>query len=258
MRVVLLGHGIAYSASPAMHSAAFAAAGLEGWTYELRDVPETGLAEAVAELRGADFAGANVTIPHKLRAMEMVDALDAAAQAVGAVNTIVHEGRGGWLLGSNTDVVGIAAAAAEAGFEGGDVVVLGAGGSARAVAHALPAARTVYVARDPSRVTGLGEVLAWSDPAWRARSREAALLVNATPLGRAGELPLDAPDLPRAGGVVDLVYAAGGTPLVRLARERGLPVADGWTVLVEQGAAAFERWTGREAPRAAMRAALPA
>ena len=255
---MLLGHGIAYSASPAMQSAAFAAAGLEGWTYELRDVPDAELPEAVAELRNPEVAGANVTIPHKVRVMDLLDAVDAGAREVGAVNTIVHEGRGGWLLGSNTDVDGIRAAAAEVGFEGGDVVVLGAGGSARAVAQALPGAAITYVARDPARAAGLGSVVAWSDPSWPERARAAALLVNATPLGRAGELALEPAALPAAGAVVDLVYAAGGTPLVRAARERGLRVADGWTVLVEQGAAAFERWTGRPAPRTAMRAALPA
>jgi shikimate dehydrogenase len=84
----------------------------------------------------------------------------------------------------------------------------------------------------------------------------ADLLLNATPLGRGGELPLPATRLPRDGAVVDLVYTSEGTPLVHAARERGLRRADGWTVLLAQGAAAFEAWTGRPAPRAAMRAAL--
>lgn len=255
--MVLIGQGIGYSASPAMQRAAFAAAGLEGWTYELRDVAAGALGEAVAELRDPACAGANVTVPHKLAVMPLLDAVDEVARAAGAVNTVVHEGRGGWLIGTNTDVLGLRAAAAEVGYQGGDVLVLGGGGAARAVAPALPGARVAYVVREPARAQGLGEVLPWDGEAWRERARAAALLVNATPLGRGGELPVAAGDLPAAGAVLDAVYVAGGTPLVRLARERGLPAAGGYTMLLEQGAEAFERWTGRPAPRAAMRAALP-
>jgi shikimate dehydrogenase len=89
-------------------------------------------------------------------------------------------------------------------------------------------------------------------------AQDADLLLNATPLGRQGELPIDAAQLPRRGAVIDLVYVAGGTPLIREARARGLATADGWTVLVAQGAASFQAWTGREAPIAAMREAVGA
>jgi shikimate dehydrogenase len=256
LRVVLLGHGIAYSASPAIQAAAFRAAGLDGWSYELADVPPSELAAAVESLRREGAAGANVTIPYKVAVMDLLDEVDARARGVGAVNTIVHTGSR--LAGYNTDLDGIAAAAREVGFAGGDVVVLGAGGSARAVAAALPTASVTWVARAPARAAGLAPVLAWEDAAWRRAARGAALLVQATPLGRGGELPVEPEDIPAQGGVIDLVYVAGGTPLVRAARERGRPVADGWTVLVEQGAAAFELWTGRPASREAMRAAQPA
>jgi len=100
-------------------------------------------------------------------------------------------------------------------------------------------------------------VLAWDDPGWWLLARKADLLLNATPQGRQQELPLPVSELPVRGAVIDLVYSAAGTPLVRAARERGLPCADGWTVLLAQGAAAFEAWTGRPAPLEAMRAALP-
>jgi shikimate dehydrogenase len=164
------------------------------------------------------------------------------------------------LLGSNTDVAGIAAALAEIGLDpaGGSAVVLGAGGSARAAGAAMRGAELTFVARRPASAAGLpGQVLAWDDPHWRRLARKADLLLNATPLGRAQELPLSAHDLPVRGAVVDLVYTDAGTPLVRAARERGLPCADGWTVLLHQGAAAFEAWTGRPAPVQVMRAALP-
>jgi shikimate dehydrogenase len=99
-------------------------------------------------------------------------------------------------------------------------------------------------------------VLAWSDPQWTVLARHADLLLNATPLGRRGEMPLRPGQLPPRGAVVDLVYVQGGTPLVRRARQLGLRCADGWSVLLAQGAAAFQAWTLRPAPVDAMRAAL--
>jgi shikimate dehydrogenase len=255
--VVLLGQGISYSASPVMQSAAFASAGLD-WSYELRDIPAEGLPAALAALRTPDYAGANVTIPHKVAVIPLLDELDAPAAATGAVNTIRREGSR--LLGSNTDVAGIRAALGEVGLDpaGASAVVLGAGGSARAAGAALRGARLFFVARRPGAVAGLpGQVLSWDDRAWWRLARSADLLLNATSLGRQQELPLPEGELPVGGAVVDLVYSTAGTPLVRAARDRGLRWADGWTVLVAQGGAAFEAWTGRPAPIDAMRAALP-
>jgi shikimate dehydrogenase len=256
-RVVLLGQGISYSASPAMHAAAFGELGLD-WSYELCDVAPEGLAQAVSSLREPASRGANVTIPHKVAVMPLLDELDARAQAAGAVNTITREGR--LLRGSNTDVAGVEAALAEVGLRaaGAAAVVLGAGGSARAAAVALNGARLVFVTRRPGAGAGLpGETRAWEDRAWWRLVRDADLLLNATPLGRQGELPLPADYLPRGGAVIDLVYTREGTPLVQAARQRGLSSVDGWSILLAQGAAAFEAWTGRRAPVAAMRAALP-
>jgi shikimate dehydrogenase len=254
---VLLGHGISYSASPAIQSAAFRELGLD-WSYELCDVPPEGLGDAVSRLREARFRGANVTIPHKVAVMPLLDELDTQARAAGAVNTITRDGNR--LLGSNTDVAGIGAALAEAGVRpaGAAVVVLGAGGSARAAAVALAGARLVFVARRPGAGADLpGETRAWDGRSWWPLVRDADLLLNATPLGRRGELPLPAGYLPRAGAVIDLVYTTEGTPLVNTARQQGLRSVDGWSILLAQGAAAFEAWTGRPAPLAAMRAALP-
>jgi shikimate dehydrogenase len=257
LKVLLLGHQISYSASPAMQRAAFAATGLHGWDYQIYDVPPERLAEAVGELRGGDYAGANVTIPHKVRVMDFLDHVDAEAREVGAVNCIAR--RESQLIGLNTDVVGVRAALAGVGVDpaGASAVVLGVGGSARAVAAALRGARVTYVARRPETAGPLTPVLAWADPAWHALAAAADLVVNATPMGRHGESALPEGLEPR-GAVIDLVYAKGGTPLTRLAARLARPCADGWTILVAQGAAAFTAWTGRPAPVQAMTAALEA
>ncbi|MBO0690813.1 MAG: shikimate dehydrogenase [Candidatus Dormibacteraeota bacterium] len=255
-RVVLLGQGISYSASPAMQSAAFAAAGLN-WRYEVLDVPPDGLAAAVEALREPLYAGANVTIPHKVAVMRLLDELEGDALAAGAVNTIRRDGAR--LVGSNTDVVGIRTALGSVGVEplGAEVVVLGVGGTARAAAVALHGARLTFVARRPEAGAGLpGQVLSWDDPGWQARARHSDLIVNTTPLGRRGEMTIRPNFLPPRGAVIDLVYMTGGTPLVRRSRQLGLRCADGWGILVAQGAAAFQAWTGLPAPLDAMRAAL--
>ena len=240
MLVGLLGHHIAYSASPAMQNAAFKAAGLDDWSYELFDVPPEELASAVAALRLPGRAGANVTIPHKLAVIPLLDACDELSTRVGAVNFIRRDGD--QLIGGNTDVAGVRAALEEVGWQGGRAVILGRGGSARAAAVALGDAEVEYVTRDN-----------WDERG--ARSRAADLVVNCTPLGRGGEAVIRPADLPRLA-VIDLVYVAGGTPLVAAARAAGLPVVDGWAVLVAQGAASFTGWTSLPAPSEAMRAAL--
>jgi len=239
-----------------MQRAALAAAGLEGWDYQIHDVAPPELAGAVARLRDPGCAGANVTIPHKVSVMEHLDELDGDATAAGAVNTITR--RDGGLLGRNTDVAGLRAALSEVGVEpsGASAVVLGVGGSARAAAVALTGAHVTYVARRPDAAGPLQPVLPWEDPAWHRLAAAADLLLNATPLGRQGETALPSGVEP-AGAVIDLVYARGGTPLTALAARLGRPCADGWTVLLAQGAAAFTDWTGRPAPIAAMSAALP-
>lgn len=238
-----------------MHNAAFAAIGLD-WTYELLDIPPAELRGAIARLREPDVAGANVTIPHKLAVMDLLDSVDPEALRARAVNTIAKEGSR--LVGSNTDVAGIRDALAEVGVEarGADVVILGAGGSARAAAVALDGAHVTFVVRRPREVDVPGRVVDWSDDAWPRHSRSADLLLNATPLGRREEMPLRPNALPRNGAVIDLVYVRGGTPLVRKARSLGLRTADGWGVLLAQGARSFEIWTRKAAPREAMRQTL--
>jgi shikimate dehydrogenase len=238
-----------------MHNAAFEAAGLE-WTYELLDVSSEDLRGAVEKLRSPDVAGANVTIPHKQAVMDLLDGLDAEAMRVHAVNTIVRDGDR--LIGSNTDVAGIRTAIAEVGVRpaGADVVILGGGGSARAAAVALEGAHMTFVSRHPEDGDLPGRVIGWNDRAMPAYARSADLLLNATPLGRREEMPIRPAALPKQGAVIDLVYVAGGTPLIRKARSLGLRAADGWVVLLAQGARSFEAWTGRDAPLEAMRETL--
>jgi shikimate dehydrogenase len=239
-----------------MHNAAFDALALD-WSYELLDIPPGELPGAMLKLRSVDAGGANVTIPYKRAVMEHLDTIDPDAVRAGAVNTIAKEGAR--LVGSNTDVAGIRSALAEVGLEAGgaDVVILGAGGSARAAAIALEGAHLTFVARRPEEVNVPGRVVAWSDPAWPRAARSADLLLNATPLGRREEMPLRPNALPRDGAVIDLVYVRGGSPLVRKARSLGLRTADGWGILLAQGARSFEIWTGRPAPIDAMRQTLP-
>jgi shikimate dehydrogenase len=238
-----------------MHKAAFRALGLD-WTYELLDVAPGELPTALKRLRQPDVAGANVTIPHKQAVMQHMDALEAEAVKARAVNTIARDGDR--LVGSNTDIAAIRAAIASVGVEpkGADVVIFGAGGSARAASVALEGAHVTFVSRHPDEADVAGKAIAWDDPAVPGLVRAADLLVNATPLGRRDEMPIRPAALPRDGAVIDLVYVTGGTPLVRKARSLGLRTADGWEILLAQGAKSFEAWTGRPAPVSAMRETL--
>jgi shikimate dehydrogenase len=276
-RVAVLGHPVAHSRSPAMHNAAFAALGLD-WHYEAIDVEPERFAEFVRGMPAHGFAGANVTIPHKVAALELADTATAVARGVGAANTLVF--RDGAIHAENTDVEGTLTALRERAPEapaGMHALVLGAGGAARAVVFALiqgGAAAVEVWNRNPERAATLVSDLApaaadtrltaTNDPSVRA----ADLLVNATSVGmdvhgsdlhaapETGsfkELPVSADELDDRLIVVDLVYGQNRTPLVRAARARGLRCADGIDVLVHQGAASFRLWTGIQAPLGAMR-----
>ncbi|TMF39239.1 MAG: shikimate dehydrogenase [Chloroflexi bacterium] len=238
-----------------MHNAAFRALGMD-WSYELLDVEPQELAAALQQLKAPDVAGANVTIPYKQTVMEFLDTIADEALRARAVNTIV--GDGGRLGGFNTDIPAIRLAIEDAGVEsrGANAVILGAGGAARATAQALEGAHLTFVARRPDEVDVPGKTVAWDDPSVASLTRSADVIVNATPLGRREEMPLRPAALPKEGAVIDLVYVKGGTPLVRKARSLGLRTADGWGVLLSQGAIAFQLWTGRTAPLEAMRETL--
>jgi len=236
--VALLGHPVAHSLSPRMQNAAFAARALD-WVYVACDVDPDALPAAVAGLRALGFAGANVTIPHKGAVAELCDELDDLARASGAVNTLFLRD-GGRIVGANTDGPAVASAV---DADGAHVLVLGRGGAARAVASALEEAGAASV-RLASR----------ADADWPPPAGDASILVNATPLRD------DAPVAPHRGQqVVDLAYRPDGRPtaLVAAARAAGCAiVVDGLEILVRQGAAAFELWTGVAAPVDVMRAAV--
>ncbi len=238
-----------------MHNAAFRALGLD-WTYELLDVSPDDLPAALNSLREPGVAGANVTIPYKQAVMQQMDAVDPEAVRARAVNTIVRAGDR--LIGSNTDIEAIRSALASVHVEpkGANAVILGAGGAARAAAVALDGAHLTFVSRHADDADVPGRAVPWDDPSVHSLTRSADLVVNATPLGRREEMPIRPAALPRDGAVIDLVYVGGGTPLVRKARSLGLRTADGWEVLLLQGALAFEKWTGRAAPVDAMRDTL--
>jgi shikimate dehydrogenase len=276
-RVALLGHPVAHSRSPAMHNAAFRALGMD-WRYEALDVEPERFATVLASLPGEGFVGANVTIPHKLRALEAADDLTGVARAVGAVNTLSFEA--GRARGDNTDVEGVLAALRErapGAPAGMRALVLGAGGAARAAVYALLSAGTARVQvwnRTPGRAQELVDALAPGRGASalqsvsEARPGEFDLLVNATSLGMRHAravpepheeeqffkaVPLSADELDDRLTVVDLVYRQDRTPLLRAAAARGARCVDGFDVLVHQGAASFRVWTGRQAPLGAMR-----
>jgi shikimate dehydrogenase len=247
-RVGLIGNPVAHSLSPRMQNAAFAAAGLD-WEYVLLSTEDDEVEDTVRGLVDG-FAGANVTVPHKAVVIPFLDELDAFAERAGSVNTIVvHEGR---LLGSSTDGLAVTGAIDAAGAR---VLVLGAGGAARAVATALAdaGASLRISARRRERAEALAARLDASAEDWPPQAGDATVIVNATPVHAEAAVALDA-----APTVVDLAYRPNGEPtaLVSAAREAGCTVVDGLEVLARQGAASFERWTGVEASVEVMRAAL--
>ena len=269
-QALLFAHPAGHSLSPAMHNAAFEALEIDA-VYRAVDVPPVELADRIGTLRDPGTLGANVTIPHKEAALPLMDRLTEATRAIGAVNTIVA--RGEELVGDNTDAGGFLRALAEAGIEPRDrhALVIGAGGAARAVAYALATAgaqRTFVFNRTYERAVRLaadlaafGDVRAIDEEALEVAGPSCTLLVNATSVGMAGtgtegDLPLPADAVPGDGAVVDIVYRPTQTPLLRLAGHRGLIAQNGVPMLVHQGAAAFEQWTGRVAPVDAMRSAL--
>jgi shikimate dehydrogenase len=271
MRLALLGYPLAHSRSPAMQNAALQAAGLRDWHYEARPVTKAQLAEAVAQLREPAWAGANVTVPHKETVIPYLDGLTPVAQAIGAVNTLVK--RDGRLLGHNTDAAGFLADlyGHEVHLAHRRAVVLGAGGAARAVIAALLGVNTQVriIARRPDQAQALVanlqspvsiEIFDWSPLGfWQATDDQRLLIVNTTPLGMSPH-PNASPWLagapfPPDAFVYDLVYNPPVTQLVRAARAEGLRADTGLGMLIEQGALAFELWTGKAAPREVMRKA---
>jgi shikimate dehydrogenase len=260
----VLGFPVAHSRSPDMHNAAFRALGLE-WRYVRLPVAPERFAETARALPGAGYRGANVTIPHKVAALALADTATAAAQAVGAANTLTFSAAGE-VEADNTDAAGFLDALGAESAHGRRALVLGAGGAGRAVAWAL-------------REAGAAEVAVWNRTSGRAAALAAQLgivhaaqpsaadiVVNATAVGLgrhdadqddAGALiALGLDKIAPPAVVVDLVYGDEPTPVERWGRRAGARVVDGREILVRQGARSFERWTGLRPPLDVMRRAL--
>jgi shikimate dehydrogenase len=251
-----------------MQNAALEELGLsDEWSYEAIDVEPGEFAERVRELPQREFAGVNVTIPHKRAALAIADRASEAAAEIGAANTlsftddVIHA--------ENTDAAGLLSALPEPPA-GRHALVLGAGGSARAVVWAIEGqASSVSVwNRTPERAQGLvsdlggptagGRIASVDDQ--QARAGPFDLIVNCTSVGMGDEdpfaqLPLDPEHLRSGITLVDLVYAGGESRLVREARERGATAVDGLEVLVRQGGESLRIWTGLDPPLDVMRAA---
>ena len=273
-RLGLVGHPLEHSLSPVIHSCALEAAGLSG-EYCLYPVPplpsgSQGLQALLDRLRHGELHGLNVTIPHKQSVLRLLDWQEAAARRIGAVNLLYY--RDGKLVGDNTDAAGfqldLLRFMTANNINCGQALVLGAGGAARAVTSALldDGWQVTIAARRPWQGWAIAENLLPKkiEIIPLAAGRLSALhgvglVVNATPAGmephfEGSPWPADVA-LPAGSAVYDLVYKPADTRLLQTARAAGLPASGGLGMLVEQAALSFERWTGRQAPRLAMRQA---
>jgi shikimate dehydrogenase len=262
-RLGVLGWPVAHSRSPAMHNAALQALGMEDWRYQALPVPRELFAETTRALGRVGFVGANVTIPHKQAALALAEQASVAAKAIGAANTLTFSSDG-TIAAENTDAPGLIAALEQLVDLPArpSVLVLGAGGSARAALWALreAGAREVSVwNRTPERAAALARELGArtvSEPA------PAELLINCTSVGLErsasepeglNQLGLTFDQVGEYPYVVDFVYRSNTTPLLAAARAHGAGTVDGLEILLAQGALSFELWTGRQAPRDVMR-----
>ena len=266
--VALIGYPLQHSISPAMQQPAFDQLELDV-QYQKWETPESGLAAAVDRLRGASVLGANVTIPWKEKVIPLLDELSDTAARIGAVNTVVN--RDGRLMGFNTDAEGFVSSllqGADYRLRNRKAVVLGAGGVARAVVFALlneeVTSVTVFnrstergrlLVRAFARSAGRIPLAAppWAELAESRALADSNLVVNCTSMGMKhadaeADSPLTAADIPADAMVYDLVYNPEETPLLREARKAGAETLGGLHMLVHQGAAAFELWTGQRAP----------
>jgi shikimate dehydrogenase len=269
------GSPIAHSASPAMHNAAFAALGLN-WRYLAFEVEPKNLRAAIAGAKAMNFAGLNLTVPHKLLAVEMVDELDVSAKVWGAVNTIKFvqspKSKVQSAIGFNTDADAIARSLREdlkIKLRGAKVLLLGAGGAGKTAALKLAAEKVselFLVNRTFSKILELQKEIQKKFPSvcvgldYPKSKVELDLILNATSLGlKPGDAsPLDETQfsLKQTRAVYDMIYRPAETKLLNAAKNSGCQTANGLGMLLHQGAKAFEIWTGQPAPLDVMRRAL--
>jgi shikimate dehydrogenase len=263
----VLGAPIRHSASPAMHNAAFAVLGLN-WRYLAFEVDPKNLRAAIDGAKAMNFAGLNLTVPHKLLAVDMVDALDESAKTWGAVNTIRFDEKGA--IGFNTDADGLANSLREdLGLElrGAKVLLLGAGGAGRTAALKLASenvAELFLVNRTPGKAEEIANEIQKRFPSVKVAvgfpKADVNLILNATSLGLKADdnSPLDEKQfsLKQTRAVYDMIYRPAETKLLAAAKITGCKTANGLGMLLHQGAKAFEIWTGKPAPLDVMRRAL--
>ncbi len=261
----VIGWPVAHSGSPAMHNAALAALGMDGWRYQRLPVPPELFEQTARALPATGFVGVNVTIPHKASALRLATVVSDAAAEIGAANTLSF-GEGGEISAANTDAPGLLAALGVP-VRGMRAQVLGAGGSARAAVWALRGAGALEVLvwnRTPERARELALQL---DASAGARPEPADLLVNCTAVGlessasaeaQLNQLALTSDAIGEYAHVVDLAYSSQRSALLEVARAHGAHTVDGLDVLLAQGALSFELWTGRPAPLEVMREAVRA
>jgi shikimate dehydrogenase len=258
--VAIIGSPVRHSLSPAIHNAAFRALDLD-WVYVALEVDPREGEEAVAAMRILGLAGLSVTMPHKETVVAAVDRVTPVVAELGAANTIYWDGDA--VVADNTDGPGfLDALRIDEGFDprGCHCVVIGAGGAARALVLALAGAEAgaiTIVNRTRSRAeTAAALAPGVASVGSDADVRDVDLVVNATPLGMAGEGPVVAGEFLHAGQlVIDLVYHPPVTPLVAVARDRGAAAVNGVGMLIHQAAHQFRRWTGEEPPLEVMSAA---
>lgn len=262
----IFGYPLAHSISPAFQQAAFDYYSLPA-RYEAWPAPPERLEAEVRKLRGEGYLGANVTVPHKERVKAFLDHIDPWAKSIGAVNTIVREGDR--LAGYNTDAYGFIRSLKEMGQldpKGKNVLILGAGGAARAAVFGMAQegiTSLVIANRTVARAQALADevrgsvasvsAVSMADADLKRVAAGADLIVNSTSIGmRHGDAegisPIAASLIPSHALVYDMVYNPRDTPLLKEARNAGARTLGGLPMLIYQGAAAFDRWTGREAP----------
>lgn len=255
VKTAVIGHPVAHSKSPLLHNEWLRLYGLKG-SYEAIDIEPDALADGVQTLVAQGYTGFNVTIPHKVTIMDLCDEVNECARKIGAVNTVTI--RGDKLHGTNTDAFGFAQNITSAGlsdwsFDSGTAVVLGAGGAARAIIHALleenvPSVILLNRTREKAeKLAGMDACIRVED--WDTRNdvlNDANLIVNTTSLGMDGKPPLDI-DLSQAPSgalVTDVVYAPLYTELLKQAKLRGLRCVTGIGMLLHQACPGFELWNG--------------
>ncbi len=279
--LAVIGYPIAHSLSPVIQNTALTEAGLD-YAYIAIPVSPDSLPAAVAGFRAMNFRGWNVTIPHKSAIIPLLDEIEPAAAALGAVNTVINDD--GHLIGTNTDVIGfiepLKARLGEAGLKGKNAVLLGAGGAARAVLWALLSAgiKNITIAvRTPEKAEPLAEefrrldkehftgatvilVTDWAGSEYPVVLQDCDLLINATPLGMAPHTdaapPVDWQQLKPTAFCYDIIYTPDVTLFLKQAAENGHQTLNGEEMLVGQARAALEKWTGCPGNKEAMLRAL--